>query len=67
MSIVFWGIHKGHLSLKDVGDEQSNAAVKLKNLDKGKKQLKNSFLNNIELLFSTRDKALITLQADCFR
>ena len=49
MSIVFWGIHKGHLSLKDVGDEQSNAAVKLNNLDKGKKQLQNSFLNNIEL------------------
>ena len=29
-------IHEGYLSLKDVYDEQSNFATKLKSLDKGK-------------------------------
>ena len=37
-------IYKAHLSLKDVNDKQSHFAAKIKNLDKDKEQLKNSFL-----------------------
>ena len=36
-------IHEGYQSLDDADDEQSNFAAKLNSLDKGKKQLKNSF------------------------
>ena len=31
-------IYEGHLSLKDTDDGQSNLAIKIKNLDKGKKK-----------------------------
>ena len=36
-------IHEGPLSLKDADNEQINFVDKLKNLDKGRKQLKKSF------------------------
>ena len=50
-------IREGHLSLEDADDEQSNFEVKLKNLDKGKKTIERQFfLNNLGLLFSTREK-----------
>ena len=65
-SIVFLrDIHEGHLSLEDANDEQSNFAAKIKNLDKGKKTFKKdiknlkTFLNNLGLLFSAREKVLI--------
>ena len=45
-------MHEGYLSLEDADDQQSNFAAKLKNLDKGKKQLKKCFLqNNLGLFF----------------
>ena len=37
-------MHEVYLSLEDPGDKQSNFAAKLKNIDRDKKQLKNSFL-----------------------
>ena len=37
-------MHEGYLSLEDPDDKQSNFAAKLKNIDRDKKQLKNSFL-----------------------
>ena len=36
-------IYEIYMSLGDADDEKSNFAPKLKNLDKGKKQLKKSF------------------------
>ena len=37
-------MREGQLSLKDADNEQSNFAAKIKNSDKGKKQLKKIFL-----------------------
>ena len=51
------GINEGYFLLKDA-DDQSNFAAKLKNLDKGKNNWKIAFLNNLGLLFSTREKVL---------
>ena len=42
-------IYEGHLSLKDTDDGQSNLAIKIKNLDKGKKKTKKQ-LNYLETL-----------------
>ena len=52
-------IRKGHLSIEGPDNKQSNFANELKNFEKGIKGLeKKSFLNNIVLLFSTREKVL---------
>ena len=69
LPIVFLGdIHEGHLLLKDSNDEESNFAAKIKNLDKGKKQLKkNFFKNNLGLLFSARKKFLNNIKSRLFR
>ena len=44
-------IHEGHLSLEDVGDEQNNFDVKIKNLD-----LKKSFFTILGQLVRAREK-----------
>ena len=48
-------------------EEQSNFATKLKNLDKGEKQMKNGFLKVTEdYYFAQKKKFLIILKADYF-
>ena len=48
-------------------DGKSNFAAKLKNLNKGKKQLKKVFLNNLGLLlFSAREKVLNNFKSRLF-
>ena len=67
LPIVFLrDIHEGNLSLKDAIDEQSNFSVKIKNLDKGKEQLKNSFLNKLGFLFSAIEKVLNNFKSRLF-
>ena len=61
-------IHERHLSIEKADNKRSNFANKLKNFDKGiKTSEKKSFLNNLGLLFSAREKFLIVLKADCFQ
>ena len=60
-------MHEGYLSLEDADDQQSNFAAKLKNLDKGKKQLKKCFLqNNLGLFFRAREKLLNNFKSRLF-
>ena len=63
---MFWDILEWHLSLKDTDDDQSNFAAKIKNLDRGKKQLKNSFLSNLGLLFSAKERVLNNFKTKLF-
>ena len=65
MPIVFLGdIHERNFSLKDADDEQRNFAVKIKNLDKAKKNIeKEFFYYNLWFLFSTREKALTNFKS----
>ena len=61
-------IHEEHLSIEKADNKRSNFANKLKNFDKGIKiNDKMSFLNNLGLLFSAREKFLIVLKADYFQ
>ena len=61
-------IHEEHLSTEKADNKRSNFANKLKNFDKGIKiNEKRSFLNNLGLLFSAREKFLIVLKADYFQ
>ena len=47
------------MSLKNVDDEQSKFANKLKNIDKGIKSVgKKLFLSNIGLFFTAREKVI---------
>ena len=67
LPIVFLrDIHEGNLSLEDADDEQRNFSAILKNLDKGKKQLKNNFLSNLGLLFNAREKVLNNFKSRLF-
>ena len=43
-------MHERNLSFEDANDGQSNFAAKLPNLDKGKKQLKNSFFKQLSII-----------------
>ena len=53
----FRNIHEGYLSLKDVDDEKSKFADKLKNIDRGMKLVeKKLFLSKIVLFFTAREK-----------
>ena len=47
-------------------DEESKFATDLKSLDRGKKQLKKFFKNNLGLLFSTREKVLNKFESRLF-
>ena len=49
---------KWNLTLKDLNENQSNLFNELKSIDKGKKLVKRSFQNNIELFRSAREKIL---------
>ena len=50
-------IHEGNLSIEGADNKQSYSANELKNFDKGRKTLdKKSFLNNLGLLISAREK-----------
>ena len=44
-------MHEEYLSLKDADDKQSKFAAEIKNLDKGKKQLKKGFFKQIRIIF----------------
>ena len=60
-------MHERHLSIEGADNKQSNFANELKNFDKGIKTLdKNSFLNNLELLFSAREKVLNSFRSRLF-
>ena len=58
LPIVFLrNIHERHLSIEKADDKQSNFTNELKNFDIGMKGLEiKSFLNNLGLLFSARQK-----------
>ena len=58
LPIVFLrNIHERHLSIEKADDKQSNFTNELKNFDIGMKALEiKSFLNNLGLLFSAREK-----------
>ena len=61
-------IHEENLSIEKADNKGSNFANKLKSFDKGMKiNEKRSFLNNLGLLFSAREKFLIVLKADYFQ
>ena len=50
-------IHEGYLSLENADNKQSNFATEWKNSDKGIKETKEtSFLSNLGLFFSAREK-----------
>ena len=68
LPIVFLSdIDKGYLSLKDADDKQSNFATELKNFDKSIKTIDTkSFLNNLGLFFSTREKVLNNFKSRIF-
>ena len=68
LPIVFLrDIHEGNLSLEDADYKQSNYAAKLKNLGKGKKQLKKSFFkNNLALLFIAKEKIVNKFKSRLF-
>ena len=56
------------LSLKDADDEQSKLANELKSIEKGIKPAeKNSFLSNIGLFLSTREKVLNNFISEYFQ
>ena len=60
-------IHEGHLSLENADHKQNNFAIDLKNFEKGTKKLsKKSFLNNLGLLFSAREKVLNSIKSRLF-
>ena len=60
-------VHKGHLSLEDTDDEQSNFAAKKQNLDKGNKiREKYFFWNKLGLLFEAREKVLNNFKSISF-
>ena len=58
--VVLRDIHERHLSLKDVDDKQSNFAAEIK------RQLTKRLLNNLGLLFSTREKVLNNFKSRLF-
>ena len=60
-------IHNGYLSLEKTDNKQSNFVNELKNFEKGTKTLeKRSFLDNLGLLFSAREKLLDNFQSRLF-
>ena len=60
-------IHKGYLSLEDADNNESKFATELKNFNKGIKTLeKKSFLNNLGLSFSAREKVLNSFKRRLF-
>ena len=60
-------IHNGYLSLEKTDNKQSNFVNELKNFEKDTKTLeKRSFLNNLGLLFSAREKLLDNFQSRLF-
>ena len=55
------------MSIEKAENKQSSFATELKNFDKGIKILeKNSFYNNLELLFSAREKVLNSFKSRLF-
>ena len=68
LPIVFLrDIHEGHLSIENVNRKQSNLAIELQNFEKGTKTLeKKSFLNNLGLLLSAREKVLNSFKGRLF-
>ena len=68
LPIVFLrDIHEGHLSIEETDNKQGDFAKELKNFDKGIKTLeKNSFLNNLGLLYSAREKVLNSFKSRLF-
>ena len=60
-------INEGYLLLENCNQKQSNFAIELKNFEKGTKTLeKKSFLNNLGLLFSTREQVLNNFKSRLF-
>ena len=60
-------IHNGYLSLEKTDNKQSNFVNELKNFERGTKTLeKRSFLDNLGLLFSAREKLLDNFQSRLF-
>ena len=58
-------LHGGHLSIEKTDNKQINFVNALKNFDKGVKTLeKKSFLNNLGLLFSEREKVLNSFKSE---
>ena len=58
---------RGHLSTEKADNKQSNFANELKKFDKGTKKFeKKSFLNNLEMLFSAREKFLYSFKRRLF-
>ena len=43
-------IHEGHLSLKHADNSQRNFVAKIRSLDKGNKQLKNSLIKSVRVV-----------------
>ena len=60
-------IHERYLSLENADHKQTHSAIELKNFEKGTKRLeKKSYLDNLGLLFSEREKVLNTFKSRLF-
>ena len=60
--------YEQHLSIDKVDNKQSNCVNEWNNFEKGTKSFgKRSFLNNLVLILSAREKFLIALKGDRFQ